>query len=296
MEFQNNMNVIISVIIPTYREWDILTTCLNALEAQNLPPEFFEILIINNSINHPLPEGYALPKNAKVVDQPIKGSYAARNMGIKLASGDFFAFTDSDCTPEIDWISKGLAYLMRSNVDLVGGKIVLYKPVDGDQLTYLYEDNFSFNQKKNVERNGQSITANLFCSREVILNNGPFLENLLSGGDFEWTRRATSAGFNLVYGSDVIVKHPSRRNLSELIKKKKRTIGGMYFRFFKQYSAAQKFLFTVKFLRPHITILAYKHLSFTERVQLFFATWYVEFIGMKEMLLLHFMRKPAQRS
>ena len=45
-----------------------------------------------------------------------------------------------------------------------------------------------------------------------------FLDSTKSGGDVEWTARATAKGFRLVYASGAVVKHPARR-LKTLVKK-----------------------------------------------------------------------------
>ena len=42
----------VSVIIPTYHDWDRLKLCLKALEQQRYPTDRFEVLVVNND-----PEG-----------------------------------------------------------------------------------------------------------------------------------------------------------------------------------------------------------------------------------------------
>ena len=48
----------------------------------------------------------------------------------------------------------------------------------------------------------------------------------MSGGDFEWTRRATAAGFKLVYCADAVVRHPARSTLASLAQKARRVAAG----------------------------------------------------------------------
>jgi glycosyltransferase involved in cell wall biosynthesis len=284
----------VSVIIPVYRDWDMLQNCLNHLSNQSYPKDTFEIIIVNNDQDSVPPQNFIFPSNSTIVIEAIPGSYAARNTGIMVATSEIIAFTDSDCRPDTDWIEQGVRALSRG-YDMIGGKVELFKEPDGEELAFIYESRFGFNQKRNVAK-GQSVTANLFCTSGVIEKSGKFNQNILSGGDFEWTKRATSSGFKMGYGAEVRIKHPARKCLQQLITKKKRTIGGMHTRFFKSFNAFQKLKFTLHMLRPHITIFNYKGLTFKKRVQLFFATWYVECIGMKEMLLLDFNSKKAERS
>jgi hypothetical protein len=54
------------------------------------------------------------------------------------------------------------------------------------------------------------MTGNLFVCRKVIEAVGPFESQLRSGGDMRWTRRASDAGFTLVYAEDAVVRYPAR--------------------------------------------------------------------------------------
>src|SRR5690554_2984846 len=94
----------ISVIIPTYKDWERLALCLQALENQSFKPSNFEIIVINNLPGDLPPAAFKLPKNAVLVDEGKPGSYAARNTGIGMAKGEILAFTDSDCIPHKDWL------------------------------------------------------------------------------------------------------------------------------------------------------------------------------------------------
>ncbi|RAI89506.1 glycosyltransferase [Algoriphagus yeomjeoni] len=287
------MDLKISVIIPTYRDWETLSECLKYLQNQTLSSTQFEVVIVNNEPSDLMPQDFELPPNTRVITESKPGSYAARNKGVNETTSDFLAFTDSDCAPAPNWLENGVNLLLQ--FDMVGGRMEFFKPSDASDLAFIYEKKFGFNQKRNVEEKGQSVTANLFCKREVFTRIGPFSENLLSGGDFEWTKRATSSGFKMAYGEQVVVSHPSRKNIAELIRKKKRTIGGMYTRFYNSYTPKQKVFFALHFIRPHVSIFTYSDLSAIEKIKLFFATWYVECIGMKEMLKLDLGIKKAER-
>jgi len=284
----------VSVIIPTYKSWESLAKCLRALEEQTLPKENFEILVINNDPEDSPPQWLVLPQNATLFDQPRPGSYAARNLGLERSKFEGIAFTDSDCIPDKYWLEKGLFYLEKGS-DLVGGRVEFFKDEGGDDLTYLFEKTFNFNQKRNVEIRGQSITANLFCKKKVAEQVGFFSENLLSGGDFEWTQKAVKLGFKMVYGHDSLIYHPARKEFKDLISKKRRTSGGMYYRFFGGLSPWEKLKFTLIILRPRISLLFRRDLAFWDKISLFFAVWYLEWIGIKEMYLLAHKGKSAQR-
>lgn len=282
----------VSVIVPFYKDWERLAYCLASLQKQDLSPKNFEVLLVNNDPSDTLGNDMILSDNVRMLVQEKPGSYAARNRGIINAKANILAFLDSDCIPAQDWLSRGLKWL--NGADLVGGKMEFFKEKNGNELAYRFEKAFSFDQKKNVE-NGRSITANLFVKKSVLDSIGLFPETFLSGGDYHWTRKASSK-FRLVYGEDVLVLHPARQSVASLKEKKKRTAGGMYVGEFGDKSLIAALLFILKQLRPPVTVLVRKDLSPSWKWRLFFLKWYLEWVGVRELLTLRFNRKVTERS
>lgn len=217
----------VTVIIPTYNDWDCLALCLAALSQQSYPEDLFEIIVINNKPSSKLPEGYKLPQNCLVIDEHKPGSYAARNAGLNISKGEIIAFTDSDCIPDKDWIKNAVTYMLANpDVGRIAGKIELFyrssKLVDVE----LYEKVYAFNQELYVKSDSTAVTANIFTYRSSFDKVGFFDDSLMSGGDYEWSVRAQKGGITIHYLDSAIVKHPARYHLEELLKKAKRVGGG----------------------------------------------------------------------
>jgi len=283
-----------SVIVPVYKNWKVFEKCYCCLLSQTVEESNFEILIINNSPDTPIPVSLKLSANTKIFDQPTPGSYACRNLGVIKANGEYLAFTDSDCMPVEDWLERAKEVFAKG-ADLIGGKVKVFKEHDGSELAYDFERTFAFNQKKNVLEKTQSVTANLIVRKKVFETVGPFKEKLLSGGDFEWTKRAVSSDFKLEYGEEVVVAHPARISVSDIANKRKRTSGGFYFREYRDYNFLQKLKYILVMGRPRISILNYKNFSLKRRIELFFATWFIEIQGVLEILKIQFGLKTAER-
>ena len=98
----------------------------------------------------------------------------------------------------------------------------------GDPFSARYEELTAFDQRRNVEEYGCCITANWLCRRDLMRSIGGFNQELLSGGDVECSRRIVAAGHKLVYVPEMIVGHPTRGNLLELICKRRRVVGGRW--------------------------------------------------------------------
>src|SRR5690606_27690005 len=103
------MSTILDVIIPTFRDWNRLQLCLDALQNQSLEQSLFTVVIVNNCQDDPYPDWLTLSENSRIETQDIKGSYAARNFGVSVSSSPIIAFTDSDCIPERTWLVSGIS-------------------------------------------------------------------------------------------------------------------------------------------------------------------------------------------
>lgn len=181
--------------------------------------------MVNNAPEEAPPSDFHLPSNARLLSEAKSGSYAARNCGITQAQGEVLAFLDADCLPEPGWLEAALACLESQQADLVAGHVALtYKSA---RLTpaECFEKTFAFRQCQNAA-NGVSVTANLLVRRRVFDEIGPFDDSLMSGGDFEWTHRATHRGFLLVYCADCVVDHPARFSIKALASKARRVSTG----------------------------------------------------------------------
>lgn len=225
MPEQTNRRV--TVIIPVYGDWDRLTLCLGALARQTLSANDFNVVVANNDPAAPPPDDLPLEPNTQVISAPEPGSYAARNAGLAYAETEIVAFTDADCIPEPDWLENALAVLdADQSIDLIAGKISLFwqgaKPTAVERCDSLF-----FLQQDDYADAGFGATANVITRRNVFDAIGIFDATLMSGGDKEWTKRATRAGHKLVFGPNVVVKHPARGSLVEMLRKSKRIAGGV---------------------------------------------------------------------
>ena len=89
-----------SIIVPVYNVEDYINKCLDSILNQSFKD--FEIIVVNDGTKDNSIE--------KIKDYPIKlinqknqGLSAARNTGVKHATGDYIIFIDSD-----DWVEKDL--------------------------------------------------------------------------------------------------------------------------------------------------------------------------------------------
>ncbi|MGM0558426.1 MAG: glycosyltransferase family A protein [Myxococcota bacterium] len=220
----------LSVIIPVYDDYRRLGHCLSALQAQQIQ-EPFEVLVVDNGTpperRTKIEERFPF---AKHLEEPKGGSYAARNLGITHANGEFIAFTDADCIPARDWLNAGLTILRKHpEVGLVAGPIDVFAPSEENaSWVEKYEIEKAFPQEQFVQEYRFGATANIFTRRQVIEELGRFDAQLFSGGDREFGNRVDASRWSLLYSEHPRIRHPARRNLTEMTSKMKRVAAGLH--------------------------------------------------------------------
>ncbi len=207
---------LVSVIVPVRNGEKTIEKLLAALQKQDYPHNSIQIIIVNNGSQD---NTIGIIKKYPVILEHEKekaGSYAARNKGILVASGEVIAFTDVDCIPEKSWINKGVRALYKERADIAGGRIKFTFSARKsaaecfDSLNSLRNDRFIYNKLG-------AITANLFVRKGLFDKIGLFPE-VHSGGDINWTGKALAEGFSLIYIPEAIVYHPTR-NFVEVLRK-----------------------------------------------------------------------------
>jgi glycosyltransferase involved in cell wall biosynthesis len=211
----------ISVIIPHYNDLANLSRCLERLERQTFPRDRFEVIVADNNSACGIDAVRTVATRATVVPAPIQGAGPARNAAVAVSRGDALAFIDSDCFADPGWLDAGAEALVL--FDFAGGE-VRTTVADEQRLSAAeaYEAVFAFNFRKYIEKDKFSGTGNLFVSRRVFDQVGPFRGGVSE--DVEWSHRATGLGFTIGFVPAAIVDHPARATWADLTKKWARVV------------------------------------------------------------------------
>lgn len=199
----------VSIIIPIYRSEATLAKCLDSIMKLNYPEARREIIIVDN--NSPdnsrlIAEQYPV----KIIDEPRQGRAFARNAGVQASSGEWIAFTDSDCVVKPNWLMK-YAHRIRDyqEVDIFGGEIesVALSP----EMKKFFQEEAILSQQDAMNGNMVIfpfvITANALIRRSVFDRVGLFDTNLITAEDTEWGWRAYFSGVKMCYCPEIKVKH-----------------------------------------------------------------------------------------
>jgi len=124
-----------SVIIPTLNRAHSLSQTLQSLSRQALPPEAFEILVIDNgsldstaSVVQNAVEKFA-PHIIRYIYEPVPGSLSGRHRGALEAKSDILVFIDDDIAADSGWLDAIIGSFADSTLQIVGGKNLPYYEV-----------------------------------------------------------------------------------------------------------------------------------------------------------------------
>lgn len=111
----------VSIIVPVYKVEPYLERCIASLRNQTL--EDIEIILVDDGSPDNCPQmcdAYAaLDSRIRVVHKKNGGLSSARNAGLKVATGAYVGFVDSDDDVEPDMYEKMLSVMRAEQVDFV---------------------------------------------------------------------------------------------------------------------------------------------------------------------------------
>jgi GT2 family glycosyltransferase len=203
---------LISVIVPTRNRPVAIARCLTSLVQQDLSPESFEIVVVDDGGATPVTVDAALTDRIRVriLRQEHAGPAAARNLGIQRAEGTFVAFTDDDCVADRTWLSALVKALSGNRGAGIGGQIV--NALAGNPWSEASQLLIGFLYGY---YNRDPISARFFTSnniafpRDLLLDAGGFdpVYQRAAAEDRELCDRWIAAGRRLLYVPDARVEH-----------------------------------------------------------------------------------------
>ena len=205
----------VSVVIPVRDGAESLPVLLASLDAQTLPRERFEVVVVDNGSRDATAD-IARAAGATLAVEPIANRSRARNAGIAVSRAPLVAFTDVDCVAAPDW----LAALLRceDRAPLVAGHVETTTRPEPNAVERL-ERAWRFAQEHWV-RLGWAATANLAVRRrtlEVLGGFDPVYRHI--GEDADLCLRAVRAGFPLAFCASAVVFHDAETTLRPMLKR-----------------------------------------------------------------------------
>jgi glycosyltransferase involved in cell wall biosynthesis len=172
-----------SIVTPSYNQGKYIETTIKSVLNQNHPN--YEYIIIDGVSSDNTTEVIAKyhSKIAKYISEPDQGQTDAINKGFTHATGDIYAYLNSDDYYFEDTLEKvnGI-FEKHPEVDVVYGDCV-FTDLDGNYVRY-FSEIWEYYPKKLLNNSNFIMQPSTFWRKEVFEEYGPFDMNLHYG--FDW--------------------------------------------------------------------------------------------------------------
>ena len=184
-------NPAVSVIVAAYHSAEFLPRCLEALERQSFRD--FETIVVNSSPEDRTAAVVARYPGVRLYQSPERLlPHAARNVGVSMATGACFAFTDADCQADPEWLAE-LVAAHAAGRHILGGCIDSHARGFFSRGIYLLKYS-PYLRGKPAGSLGITATGNMLVSRNLWDAIGPF-DGSIFAGDALFSWKARQAGF-----------------------------------------------------------------------------------------------------
>lgn len=296
----------ISVIIPVRNEAANLPFLLNALNVQDLDPELFEVIIVNDAStdgsdaiveNFIAESGIAL----QLIHSQVKGSFspkkAALQLGIANAKNEIIVCTDGDCRPPKAWLSTIRSFFDQERPVFVSMPVAFFEGNSKNRLwQYFQEIEFAsliVSGAVSIDKGYPNMCsgANLAFLKSAFHEVDGYQGNEhLTSGDDEFLMHKMHLKFpgqvKYLKSKEVIVQTSATENLSQFFYQRKRWAGKWQFYQLSSPKILAFFIFMVNaffllfiWLRPDYLLI--------KIIPEFLYLWYINSFFYRKNLILY---------
>lgn len=216
-------NELVSIIIPTVRQWTLVRNCLESLRRQTIWREL-EIIVVDDgsaaAVQQELTE-ITRDFNARLILKETNTGFASTvNLGVANACGHFLCLVNNDiCFSDPSWLKRMMETIHRNRVGVVGAKLIYPDGrIQHGGVCYLpnqqvFEHRFRFKPAKypssqNVEEVLAVTGALMLIRREVWESlNGMAEEFFIAYEDVDFCLRARKMGWRIYYNGQAVAIH-----------------------------------------------------------------------------------------
>lgn len=212
-----------TVIIPTYNSADRIGCTLTAVEAALKNSKYSaEVIVVNDGSSDNTRNIVSKFPKAKQIIIPNGGPSKARNVGAKVAQGDYLIFIDDDCVPTITWFSS-LLDAFQIDPTIYGAKGA-YKSVQPQFFARFTQLEYEHKYEKLLKNRYIDFvdTYSAIYRKKAFVEAGGFNENFkqASAEDTDLSFRINERGGRLVFVPDAIVFHTHPDTARKYFKKR----------------------------------------------------------------------------
>jgi glycosyltransferase involved in cell wall biosynthesis len=223
-----------SVIIPVLNGEKTIGVLLAALKNQAGVGEF-EIIVVDNGSTDRSME-IARAADVTVLQQPVRGPSAARNMGLQHARAEILAYADSDTIPSRRWLASLLAAFADPNVIIASGPILGWQPVTAAERYCSVRAAYARENTIDHPLHAYAPGMSLAVRRKNALEISGWDESMTSGEDVDFCCRLRLRFGNKIHFVEEAVLFHQHRCTDEALWRQARWHGAGYALFHNRHS------------------------------------------------------------
>jgi hypothetical protein len=205
----------LSLVICTRNRCAQLVPCLETIQRIEFERPW-ELIVVNNGSDDAT--ALVVQEFIKAASFPVRhvfepklGLGNARNAGVAAASGEVLAFTDDDCYPAPDFLTRVWSAFRDPSLGYATGRILLHNPSDLPLAIQDYDVPVTFPGRSFIHPGGVQ-GANMAFRCQVLGEIGGFdplfgAGSLFPAEDLDAASRASAAGWKGQYCPDIVVRH-----------------------------------------------------------------------------------------
>jgi len=209
--------VFFTIVIPAYNSCEMLRRCLDAIE--KIDYSDFETIVVDDGSTDDTADMVRQYPSVKYIHQKNQGPAAARNNGAKAASGDLLFFTDADCIPPPNILSRYAPHFDKTDIAGMGGG---YRTFNTEKAVARYVGlEIQFRHQQALPGQTKAFgTYNCVFKKDVFLEAGGFDTGFkqASGEDFDFCYRLVENGHKLNFDPDILVYHEHPDSITKYLK------------------------------------------------------------------------------
>jgi glycosyltransferase involved in cell wall biosynthesis len=205
----------LSVIVPAYRAEATLGRCVEAILGQRTDAAFEVIVVASADTAATLPRLTPDDRLRVIEHVPRVSAAAARNLGVREATGAALAFTDADVVVPATWLDA-LVAASDGLTSVVAGSVENGTPDSAAGTSEYLVQFLDLVPGRPVASVDHGATCNLLVPRARWRDYGPFPEDLGGGEDTLLTQAAHRDG-RLIFAPEAAVVHLNRTTVRAVL-------------------------------------------------------------------------------
>jgi len=177
-----------SVVVPVFNGAATIGDMLRALCSQARSPSELELIVVDNGSTDQTREVVGR-YDVTLLEEPTRGPSAARNRGLRHATGEIVVHLDADTVPTRDWLASILEPFVDATVVLAAGQCLSFPPQTPPER---YLSRFQlYDAEKNIHRAVLPFVAsmNMAVRRSAAEAVGGWAEDMPTSEDVDFCTR-----------------------------------------------------------------------------------------------------------